>query len=583
MENIVLEEQNLSFENGCSTLQDWSNLIEGKIYSVSWDGARYTCTAQIINVENVDSTVIGNKSIIMDSDDTNEPFLIVCAGSNSNIYTADSLDSHTIAIYAVDGIVLRDPLGVAVTYGDYKKIRLTKSSGEKVIFSEGEAVSKTVGPDFSGGDMDVPIAEGELVTELIITKPETLVPENIPRGMTIAGVGPGMYGNETEERTVDLDMSDGDQTVLPSSDDMNMSRVVIKKPDTLIPENIASGVAVAGIVGTHEGGGGSGGGITIKDIAERTIVGAIGDETVQHISARAFQWCMQITEASFPMCSDIGVGAFQNCRSLSKITLDFSNISTIKSATFYSTAISGVLDLPACSSIGSEAFAYCSMLTAVNAPLSGSSCIGEGAFSYCSGLEHITVSTARIPNNAFYGCRNLTDIGNTVAVNYIGNYAFDNCVKFSSIRFSTIVGSVGSYAFGGCNFSELDIFISRYRKGFTLTSGYLGAGAFAEMNNLAKVTFGIGLSVTVPTNSYTAAVFASCHKLSKFILKSNTSLFSIYSTWFAFTPIQDSSYLGYFGSIYVPSSKYDAFLSASGWSFYSNRMVSYNPDEGVPE
>lgn len=63
----------------------------------------------------------------------------------------------------------------------------------KLPFTYGEAVSKTVEPDFSGGDMSVPINEGELVTELTVKQPEDLVPENIPKGMYIAGVGPGEF------------------------------------------------------------------------------------------------------------------------------------------------------------------------------------------------------------------------------------------------------------------------------------------------------------------------------------------------------------------------------------------------------
>ena len=35
------------------------------------------------------------------------------------------------------------------------------------------------------------------------------------------------------------------------------SKVTVQKPDTLIPENIVKGVVIAGIEGTNEGGGGS--------------------------------------------------------------------------------------------------------------------------------------------------------------------------------------------------------------------------------------------------------------------------------------------------------------------------------------
>lgn len=77
-----------------------------------------------------------------------------------------------------------------------------------VPFTYGEAAKKTVVPDFSGGDMDVPIADGELVTELTINQPVNLKPENIPKGMYIAGVGPGEFEGGD---------SDGPQLFAPSN------------------------------------------------------------------------------------------------------------------------------------------------------------------------------------------------------------------------------------------------------------------------------------------------------------------------------------------------------------------------------
>ena len=64
----------------------------------------------------------------------------------------------------------------------------TEESPVLVPYTYGEAVSKTVDPDFSAGDMAVEIPEGELVTGFTITKPETLIPENIAAGVNIAGV-----------------------------------------------------------------------------------------------------------------------------------------------------------------------------------------------------------------------------------------------------------------------------------------------------------------------------------------------------------------------------------------------------------
>lgn len=83
--------------------------------------------------------------------------------------------------------------GNEFAYQDIQKLWLpaTESTEEAPVlvpYTYGEAVSKTVEPDFSGGDMAVPIADGELVTELAITKPETLIPANVAKNVNIAGV-----------------------------------------------------------------------------------------------------------------------------------------------------------------------------------------------------------------------------------------------------------------------------------------------------------------------------------------------------------------------------------------------------------
>lgn len=59
----------------------------------------------------------------------------------------------------------------------------------------------------------------------------------------------------TEAKTVELSMPSGDQTVIPSSGKF-LSAVTVKKPATMLPENIKKGVSIGGVVGTLESGGG---------------------------------------------------------------------------------------------------------------------------------------------------------------------------------------------------------------------------------------------------------------------------------------------------------------------------------------
>ena len=60
----------------------------------------------------------------------------------------------------------------------------------------------------------------------------------------------------TEAKTVELSMPSGNQTVSPSRGKF-LSAVTVKKPATMLPENIKKGVSIGGVVGTLESGGGS--------------------------------------------------------------------------------------------------------------------------------------------------------------------------------------------------------------------------------------------------------------------------------------------------------------------------------------
>ena len=60
---------------------------------------------------------------------------------------------------------------------------------------------------------------------------------------------------EEETKTVDLNMASGNQTITPTSGKV-LSQVVVKKPATMLPENIKKDVNIGGVTGTLESGGG---------------------------------------------------------------------------------------------------------------------------------------------------------------------------------------------------------------------------------------------------------------------------------------------------------------------------------------
>lgn len=281
------------------------DLVPGNTYHVRYDGADYECVCIDVSAMNpniVNIVAIGNGAAF-GLPGNGEPFVVMDYIGGDQISILCLTDSanqntHTISIYGEESVEPEEPeepespkvsndavlLSYSqnpVVYNNIPKVWLThpNSTEENLIlvpFTYGESVSKEVAPDFSGGDMAVEIPDGELVTGLTVKKPDELVPENIPEGQYIAGVGPGTFkgGSEGIEKTVELDFSGGDMTVEPVDGTM-FSKVTIPVPETLIPENIAEGVNIAGIIGALAGGS------SVK-IANGTFTGNGSSKTVTH-------------------------------------------------------------------------------------------------------------------------------------------------------------------------------------------------------------------------------------------------------------------------------------------------------------
>lgn len=103
-------------------------------------------------------------------------------------------------------------------------------------------------------------------------------------------------------------------------------------------------------------------------------------------------------------------------------------------------------------SIGQEAFYYCTSATKINIPDTVVS-IGDWAFAGCASLETIVIpaSVTSIGKGAFNGCTSLKSVVfEGTKLKALGDYAFNDCSALESITLPEGLMSIGVEAFRDC-------------------------------------------------------------------------------------------------------------------------------------
>ena len=176
--------------------------------------------------------------------------------------------------------------------------------------------------------------------------------------------------------------------------------------------------------------------------------------------------------------------------------------------------------------------------------------IGNQAFRYCSNLTSIEIpnSVTSIGDEAFFGCSSLTSIQIPNSVTSIGNYAFIWCESLTSIEIPNSVTSIGESAFGGCD-SLTSVEIPN-----SVTS--IGQSAFKGCSNLTDVI--IGNSVT----SIGDEAFSYCSSLTKISCLATNPPY-----------IDSSTFSNYSADLYVPAGCISAYQSAYYWKNFNIKEI----------
>ena len=228
----------------------------------------------------------------------------------------------------------------------------------------------------------------------------------------------------------------------------------------------------------------------------------------------AFSNCTSLTIVTIPdSVVNIGRNAFKNCTSLKSVNIP-NSVTNIGGGAFSSTKLTSVNIPSNVKTIngkyrdrgedrGSGAFENCTSLTSVTIE-NGVPMIGWAAFKGCTSLPSITIpnSVTIIGDEAFSGCT-FTSVVIPNGVTSIGSSAFSDCTNLTSVTIPDSVTSIGNSAFENC--TELisitipkNVDIIRYR-------------AFYGCYSLTSVTFQCTLNdgnfSFFPDDSYKRSVF----------------------------------------------------------------------------
>ena len=150
--------------------------------------------------------------------------------------------------------------------------------------------------------------------------------------------------------------------------------------------------------------------------------------------------------------TSIGVYAFWNCRSLTKVTIP-EGVTSIGDCAFQSCISLTEVNIPkSVETIGDEAFETCDSLTEVTIP-EGVTSIGVYAFQFCNSLPEVTIpeGVTSIGDGAFHGCRSLTEVTISEGVTSIGETTFAGCRSLTEVTIPKSVTSIGDCAFQSCS------------------------------------------------------------------------------------------------------------------------------------
>lgn len=234
----------------------------------------------------------------------------------------------------------------------------------------------------------------------------------------------------------------------------------IKGDANLTAENIAEGVSIFGVAGTHSGGSGG----ESSEIFDSILNGTIASYTNNTLSIARdglFMNCSNLSTVSMPSCTQIKQYAFNNCKKLTSV--NFPACTTVGTNAFALCTSITTASFPVCTKVEMSGFAQCSKLTDVNLPVCSS--LANYAFARCSALTNIDLPACQqLGTLAFSECYSLATASLPMAVK-ISNSAFAKCTRLTSLY---LMGS------SVCQLAHSNAFTSTPIGGYSTSAGAYG-------------------------------------------------------------------------------------------------------------
>ena len=204
--------------------------------------------------------------------------------------------------------------------------------------------------------------------------------------------------------------------------------------------------------------------------------------------------------------TSIGADAFWYCTSLTGVTIPDSVTSIGWSAFCGCESLTSVTIPDNVTSIGDWAFGLCKSLTGVTIPDSVTS-ICDYAFNGCTSLTSVTIpdSVTSIGECAFYKCGSLTSVTIPNSVTSIGAWAFRDCTSLTSVTIPNNVTSIGDFAFSDCT-SLTGIWVDRDNNNYS--SDASGVLFNKDMTTLVQCPGAFSGSYAIPDSVTRVAWYA---------------------------------------------------------------------------